>query len=150
MTGGLPPINSSWRQTSWNSQPVILFSNRTFEVIDSWTHFTVSDSTLPNLEGQVPYLYPPGTGWPGYTPRHWIPPSSPPTTRRATVGVFDPASTLAWNWSKLVPHLQHLGTDHLENKLLYVCVPASCCRNVFTEPLTRNGPGISAHFAVVA
>jgi hypothetical protein len=20
-----------------------------------------------------PYLYPPGTGWPGYTPRHWVP-----------------------------------------------------------------------------
>jgi hypothetical protein len=30
---------------------------------------------------------------PGYTPRHWVPFSSPPTTRRATVEVFDPAST---------------------------------------------------------
>jgi hypothetical protein len=29
--------------------------------------------------------YPPGTGWPSYTPRHWVPFSSPPTTRRATV-----------------------------------------------------------------
>jgi hypothetical protein len=36
-----------------------------------------------------PYLYPPGTGWLGYTPRHWIPFSSPPTTRRATMGAFD-------------------------------------------------------------
>jgi hypothetical protein len=26
----------------------------------------------PNLEGQVPNLYPPGTGWPSYTPRHWV------------------------------------------------------------------------------
>jgi hypothetical protein len=40
-----------------------------------------------------PYLYPPGTGWPDYTPRHWVPFSSPPTTRSATVEVFDPAST---------------------------------------------------------
>jgi hypothetical protein len=50
----------------------------------------------PNLEGQVPpYLYPPGTGWSGYTPRHRLPVSSPPTTRRATVEVFEPASTRA-------------------------------------------------------
>jgi hypothetical protein len=31
--------------------------------------------------------YFPGTGWPGYTPRHWVPFSSPPTTRRATMEV---------------------------------------------------------------
>jgi hypothetical protein len=29
MTGGLPPISSSWRQAPWDSQPVILFSNWT-------------------------------------------------------------------------------------------------------------------------
>jgi hypothetical protein len=43
-----------------------------------------------NLEGQVLYLYIPGTGWPSYTPRHWVPFSSPPTTRRATVEAFYP------------------------------------------------------------
>jgi hypothetical protein len=32
-----------------------------------------------------PYLCSPGTWWPGYTPRHWVPLSSPPTTRSATV-----------------------------------------------------------------
>jgi hypothetical protein len=36
-----------------------------------------------------PYLYPPGTGWPSYTPTHWVPISSPPTTRRATVEVSE-------------------------------------------------------------
>jgi hypothetical protein len=41
------------------------------------------------------YLYPPGTGWPGYNPRDGVPFSSPPTTRRATVEVFDPACTRA-------------------------------------------------------
>jgi hypothetical protein len=35
-----------------------------------------------------PYLYPPVTGWPGYTPRHWVPFSSPPTTRRATRDIW--------------------------------------------------------------
>jgi hypothetical protein len=39
------------------------------------------------------YLYPPGTRWPSYSPRQWVPFSSPPTTRRATVEVFNPAST---------------------------------------------------------
>jgi hypothetical protein len=29
-------------------------------------------------------------GWTSYTPMHWVPFSSPPTTRRATAEVFDP------------------------------------------------------------
>jgi hypothetical protein len=50
----------------------------------------------PTWRAMFPCLYPPGTGWPGYSPRHWVPFTSPPTTRRATVEVFDPAST--WDW----------------------------------------------------
>jgi hypothetical protein len=49
--------------------------------------------TPPTRGSRSPYLYPPGTGWPSYTPRHWVPFSSPPTTRRATVELFEPAST---------------------------------------------------------
>jgi hypothetical protein len=56
----------------------------------------------PSLEGQVPYLYPPGTGWPGYTPRHLVPFLSPPTTRRATVEAFEPASTRATKFTELI------------------------------------------------
>jgi hypothetical protein len=37
----------------------------------------------PNLEGQVPVFI---------SPKHWVPFSSPPTTRRDTVEVFDPTS----------------------------------------------------------
>jgi hypothetical protein len=33
---------------------------------DSWPHFTVSDSRLPQPGVQAPYLYPPRTGWPSY------------------------------------------------------------------------------------
>jgi hypothetical protein len=47
----------------------------------------------PNLEGQVPVFISPGRGWSDYTSRHWVPFSWPPKTRRATVEVFDPAST---------------------------------------------------------
>jgi hypothetical protein len=47
----------------------------------------------PTWRTRSPYLYPPGTGWPSYNPRHWVPFSSPSTTRRATVEVFEPVST---------------------------------------------------------
>jgi hypothetical protein len=40
------------------------------------------------LEGQVPVLISPGTWWPSYTSRHWVPFTSPLTTRRTTVEVL--------------------------------------------------------------
>jgi hypothetical protein len=39
----------------------------------------------PTWRTRSPYLQPPGIGWPCNIPRHWIPFSSPPTSRRATV-----------------------------------------------------------------
>jgi hypothetical protein len=30
----------------------------------------------PTLKARTPHLYPPATGWPSYTPRHWVPFSS--------------------------------------------------------------------------
>jgi hypothetical protein len=36
-------------------------------------YFTVSPETPPTWRARFPYLYPPGTGWPSYTPGHWIP-----------------------------------------------------------------------------
>jgi hypothetical protein len=41
--------------------------------------------TPPTWRARSPYLYPPGTGWPSYTPRHWVTFSSPSTTRGTTV-----------------------------------------------------------------
>jgi hypothetical protein len=49
--------------------------------------------TPPAWRVRPPYLYPPGTRWPIYTPRHGVPFWSSPTTRRNTVEVFEPAST---------------------------------------------------------
>jgi hypothetical protein len=47
----------------------------------------------PTLRARSPYLYPPRTGWPSYTPRHWVPFPSPTTTRGGNmVEVFEPAS----------------------------------------------------------
>jgi hypothetical protein len=40
---------------------------------NSWSYFTVTDSRLPlTWRDRSPYLYPPGAGWPSYTPRHWV------------------------------------------------------------------------------
>jgi hypothetical protein len=47
---------------------------------DSWLHFTASDLRLPPAwSARSPYLYLPSTGWPSYTPGHWVPFMSPPT-----------------------------------------------------------------------
>jgi hypothetical protein len=52
--------------------------------------------TPPTWRARSSYLYPPGTGWPSYIHRHWVPFSSPPMTRRAAVEVFEPSTTQAW------------------------------------------------------
>jgi hypothetical protein len=53
--------------------------------------------TSPFWRARSPYLYSPGTGWLGYTPEHWVPFSSPPTTRRAKVELFEPATRFSWS-----------------------------------------------------
>jgi hypothetical protein len=52
--------------------------------------------TSPTWRARFPYLYPPGTGWLSYTPRHRVPFLLPPTTRRVTVVVYEPAFTHGW------------------------------------------------------
>jgi hypothetical protein len=56
------------------------------------TFYSLRFEAPPTRRTRVPYLYPPGIGWPSYTTRHWVTFSSPPTTRRATEEVFEPAS----------------------------------------------------------
>jgi hypothetical protein len=111
MTGGLPPISSSWWQTPWDSRPVFFF-NWTLAVIVLMYHplwredaFVVYNCCWPSpaqsfsgpspaglmttfyclrfetpttWRARSPYLYPIGTGWPSYTPRHWVPFSAHP------------------------------------------------------------------------
>jgi hypothetical protein len=64
-------------------------------------------------------IYPPGTGRPSYTPRHWVPFSSPPKTRRAGVEVFEHASTRGYAqalWESLYIYIR--GANHTENTVL--------------------------------
>jgi hypothetical protein len=64
--------------------------------------------TPPSWRARSPYLYPPGTGWPSYIPRHWVPFSSPPATRRDTGEVFETAST--WDAPTTYPQSCSLAT----------------------------------------
>jgi hypothetical protein len=51
--------------------------------------------TLLTWRARSLYLYPPGTRWPSYTPRHCVFFLSFPVTRRAMVEAFEPASIWA-------------------------------------------------------
>jgi hypothetical protein len=71
----------------------------------------------PNLEGQVSVFLSPRKKVTRLTPRHWVPFSSPPTTRRSTVEAFEPASTRE---SELIPTTRYyLYTDPTENGSLF-------------------------------
>jgi hypothetical protein len=73
---------------------------------DSW-HYCLRFETPPTWRARFPYVYPPRTVWRSYTPRHCVPFSSPSTTRRATVEVFDPAFTQATDWLSSKPCLAY-------------------------------------------
>jgi hypothetical protein len=65
--------NHTWAEVPQNSRP----------------YLNVSSETPPTWKARFPYLYPPGTGWPSYTPGHWVPFLSPLTTLGGTtVEVF--------------------------------------------------------------
>jgi hypothetical protein len=103
-----------WRPTV--SRPVSLVIGPTFGALDqilscqsnhTWAevpqnsrpYLTVSFETPPTWRASFPYLYPPGTGWPSYTPGHWVPFMSPLTTRRDYGGnILTRLHTGYWSW----------------------------------------------------
>jgi hypothetical protein len=62
----------SWVEVPQNSRP----------------YFNVSSETPPTWRARSPYLYPPGTGWPSYTPGHWVPLSPLLTCRDCGGGIL--------------------------------------------------------------
>jgi hypothetical protein len=58
-------------------------SNHTWAEVpqNSWPYLTVSSETPPTWRARFPYIYPPGTEMPSYTPGHRVPFLSPLTTR---------------------------------------------------------------------
>jgi hypothetical protein len=71
--------------------------------------------TPSTWRARSPHLYPPGTGWPDYTPRHWVPFSSPPTTLRTVVELFNRASSTKMEYTS---QAQHKSSARAETKLL--------------------------------
>jgi hypothetical protein len=91
--------------------------------------------TPPTWRARSPYLYPPGIGLSSYIPRHWVPFSSPPTTHRATVEVFESASTRRL----LVLVIKTLYGSHRKHLFNY-CVFSRCRgSNVSSELFPSNG-----------
>jgi hypothetical protein len=83
------------------------------------TFYCLRFANPPTWRARCQYLYPTGTGWPSDTPRHWVPFSSPPTTRWATVKVFEPESTrvillgsVGFMWRPTVSRPVSLGIKH--------------------------------------
>jgi hypothetical protein len=68
----------------------VILRSKSFGTHDDILVSQIQDS--PTLRAKPLYLYTPGTGWPSYTPRHWVLFSSPPMTQRATVEIFEPTS----------------------------------------------------------
>jgi hypothetical protein len=94
----------------------------------------------PTWRARSPYLYHPGTGWPGYTPRHWVLFSPPHTTRRATVEVFDPVSTRVYD---SIFHIEFLH-GHIENtssnNYSLVCMISLSARTPYKTPIPAVPP----------
>jgi hypothetical protein len=86
--------------------------------------------TPPTWRARSLYSYPPGTGWPSYTPRHWVPFSLPLTTSRTTVELFNISSLTPRYIARHGPHRKHL---------FHYCVIARCRGNVSTELFPSNG-----------
>jgi hypothetical protein len=78
--------------------------------------YSLRFETPPTWKARSPYLYPLGTGWTNYyNPRHWVLFSSPPTTSRAPVEVFEPAFTRGTNLNYNKFSLYRLRTDNTKN-----------------------------------
>jgi hypothetical protein len=95
-TCGHSPYVTSSLTRGWVCRLQLLLAFATLVIFRSESHGTHDHMSLyqirdlPICRARSPYLYPPGTGWPGYIPRHRVPFSSPPTTLRATAEVFEP------------------------------------------------------------
>jgi hypothetical protein len=99
--------------------------------------------TPPTWRARYEYLHVPGTGWPGYTVRHWVPFSSPPTIRRARWRYLNPPPHGVSESTGLESSLYSLGADTTETppvSIVTVLLRASRFRGkVLTEPFLRNG-----------
>jgi hypothetical protein len=107
----------------------VILGSESFGTHDHILLSQIRDS--PILEGQVPVFISPRSRWPSYTHGHWFLCSSPPTTRRAGVEVFEPASDFSWR-----------GPTETTVSIVIPTIPLFllilCRGNVFTESMPSN------------
>jgi hypothetical protein len=134
----------------WACRLQVLLALTSAEILGSESrgthdHFLLSQAReSPKLEDQVHVSESPRNRvarWPIYTPRHWIPFSSPPTTFRATVEVFESAST--WDASTVIICSESHGRYGLYRKyrfqdLIYCYIFIRCRGIVFAAPLPSS------------
>jgi hypothetical protein len=86
---------------------------------DSWPHFTaIKFETPPTWKARSPYLHPLGTGWAGYTPRHWVPFPSPPTSSNSLEQLVSFIIPRPWRKQRF-------------QKFIYCCAWSRCRGNMF-------------------
>jgi hypothetical protein len=103
----------------------------------------------PNVEARSPYLYPIGTRWPSYTPRHWVPFLLPFTTCRAMVEVIptsihtleDP-STMPWCINSMPTKYETLPPT-VPPLLVFVFLAAEAWTGRVESYVTTNGESAS-------
>jgi hypothetical protein len=114
------------------------------------TIYCLRFETPPTWRARPSHLYSPGIGWPVYTPRHWVPFSSPSTTRRDTVKVFEPASTRGTNLLLLIILLitsRHRSHRKQRSSVGFLIAAVQTC--LFAKPSLNIGCCTAASFAVV-
>jgi hypothetical protein len=86
--------------------------------------------TPPTWRTRSLYLYPPGTGWPGYTPRHWVTELTNPTQLTLTSDL-----RLDYLYSPEAAHRKHIRfpamdiwVPHRKRRFLY-CIHSALYRN---------------------
>jgi hypothetical protein len=100
MIGGLPPSPyvTSTLTRGWVCRLHLLLALASAVILESESRGSHEHILLSQLRDspRSTYLYPPRTGCPSFNPRHWVPFSSPPTTRRAIV---EYSNTLPYSWN---------------------------------------------------
>jgi hypothetical protein len=71
-TCGHNPYVTSSLVRGWFCRLQLLLALASAVTVRSESHYCLRFETPPTWRATSPYLYPPGTGWAGYTPRHWV------------------------------------------------------------------------------
>jgi hypothetical protein len=85
----------------------------------------------PTWRPRFPYLYTPGTGWPGYTPRHWVEWHNSPCTTDSLSG--HDTHRLENTSTTVLLLLRHVAIARTAKRMpLPIVVALSCCCGIIT------------------